>query len=250
LTVGTGKLYVGTSGYNYSHWRARFYPPGLPSRAWLGFYAERFNTVELNVTFYRQPRPGTFEGWREGTPPGFRFAVKGHRLITHLRRLKDVADALAGFFEGAALLGEKLAVVLWQLPPGLPADPDLLSAFCTLLKENPVAARVRHAFEFRHRSWFTPATYEILSAGNCALCVADSPRWPRAEEITADLVYLRFHGGERLYRSRYSVEELTGWASKIRAWLIEGRDVYAYFNNDAEGHALANAEELRALVAS
>ncbi|MBC7104405.1 MAG: DUF72 domain-containing protein, partial [Firmicutes bacterium] len=134
--MGTGRLYVGTSGYNYSHWRARFYPPGLPPRAWLGFYAERFNTVELNVTFYRQPRPATFEGWRLSTPPDFRFALKGHRLITHLRRLKDVADAVAAFFKGAAVLEEKLAVVLWQLPPGLRADPGLLSAFGDLLGEN------------------------------------------------------------------------------------------------------------------
>jgi uncharacterized protein YecE (DUF72 family) len=248
--MGAGNLYVGTSGYNYSHWRERFYPPGLPSQAWLGFYAERFNTVELNVTFYRQPRPRTFEGWRLATPADFRFAVKGHRLITHLRRLRDVADAVAVFFKGAAVLEEKLAVVLWQLPPGLRADPGLLSAFCALLKENPVAARVRHAFEFRHRSWFAPATCDILTAGKFALCIADSPRWPRAEEVTADFVYLRFHGGERLYRSRYALDELAGWARKIRAWLEEGRDVYAYFNNDAEGHALANAGELRTLVAS
>ncbi|MBC7105392.1 MAG: DUF72 domain-containing protein, partial [Firmicutes bacterium] len=106
------------------------------------------------------------------------------------------------------------------------------------------------AFEFRHRSWFAPATYEVLAARNFALCVADSPRWPKAEELTADFVYLRFHGGERLYRSRYAVDELAVWARKIGAWLAGGRDVYAYFNNDAEGHALANAGELRALVES
>ncbi|WP_027719350.1 DUF72 domain-containing protein [Desulfovirgula thermocuniculi] len=246
--MATGGLYIGTSGYNYPHWRERFYPPEMPARAWLGFYAEHFNTVELNVTFYRQVQPRTFEKWHETTPPDFRFALKGHRFITHLRRLSDVGEAVASFFRCAAHLEEKLAVVLWQFPPSFQSDEALLAAFCALLREIPPAARTRHAFEFRHRSWFAPPTYRILAAGNFALCIGDSPRWPQAEEITADFVYLRFHGGKQLYRSNYSTAELGTWARRIEGWLGQGLDVYAYFNNDAEGHALHNAAELRALV--
>lgn len=243
-------LFVGTSGYNYPHWRERFYPAGLPARRWLNYYATRFNTVELNVTFYRLPDARTFAGWYARTPAGFLFALKGSRLVTHLKRLENVDDAISKFFHAAGELREKLGVVLWQLPPGLHANTARLAAFCGLLYTNPVARNTRHAFEFRHQSWFVPEVYRILSAHNFALCIADAPRWPSAEEVTADFVYLRFHGGRRLYASCYTEDELASWARKVVRWLGEGRDVYAYFNNDAEGHAVANAETLHGLARS
>jgi len=243
-------IYIGTSGYNYPHWRGCFYPAGLSSRRWLAHYAARFNTVELNVTFYRLPEAKNFAAWYARTPAGFVFALKGSRLVTHLKRLENVDEAVTDFFAAAGELKEKFGVVLWQLPPGLRADALRLKAFCKLLGTNAVARHARHAFEFRHASWFVPEVYAILRAHNFALCIADAPRWPSAEEVTADFVYLRFHGGRKLYASRYTPEELASWAHKIAAWLREGRDIYAYFNNDAEGHAVANAEELRALVES
>lgn len=242
------RVRVGTSGYNYPHWRGKFYPADLPSQAWLEYYATRFDTVELNVTFYRLPLEKTFVNWFWATPPGFAFALKGSRLITHLKRLEGIEEEVGRFFSRAGRLEEKLAVVLWQLPPGLHADPTRLEAFCRILQKDRTASTARHAFEFRHRSWFTQPIYDLLRAYNCALCIADSPRWPQAEEITADFTYLRFHGAERLYSSCYTAEQLSSWAEKIKAWLAAGLDVYAYFNNDAQGHALGNAADLRGLV--
>ncbi|MEW5934718.1 MAG: DUF72 domain-containing protein [Bacillota bacterium] len=242
----TGMLYVGTSGYNYSHWRGRFYPEGLPTRQWLSHYAGTFPTVELNVTFYRLPRRSTFAGWYEQTPPNFVFAIKGSRLITHLKRLAEVEDETSRFFAHAAALKEKLAVVLWQFPPSFRLDLAKLGAFCNLLKA--VAGHTRHAFEFRHQSWFAPELYEFLRRLNHALCVADAPRWPSCLEATADFVYVRFHGSHRLYSSCYSTQELEAWAERIARWRAEGRDVFAYFNNDAQGFALQNARELAALL--
>lgn len=241
-------LYLGTSGYNYGHWRGRFYPEGLPSKDWISYYATQFNTVELNVTFYRLPLARSFTGWYERTPGGFLFALKGSRLVTHLKRLAGVEEAVESFFARAAGLKEKLAVVLWQLPPGLHADLERLAAFCTVLRANAVARQTRHAFEFRHESWFTPEVYDLLSHEGHALCVADGPRWPHCRQTTADFVYVRFHGSRRLYGSCYTAEELASWAAEVRAWLERGLDVYAYFNNDVEGYAVANARTLGSLV--
>lgn len=243
-------VFIGTSGYSYPHWQGVFYPEGLPSRKWLWFYASLFNTVELNVTFYRLPRDSTFQNWYRTTAPDFSFVLKGSRLVTHRKRLAEPAEAVAIFFSRAALLKEKLAAVLWQLPPGMQADSGRLGEFCRVLREHPVARDVRHAFEFRHQSWFTDRIYAVLQEFGFALCIADAPRWPCIEEVTGDFVYYRFHGPERLYASCYSAEELTRWAEKMAAHLTAGRDVYAYFNNDAAGHAAANARELKELLAA
>jgi uncharacterized protein YecE (DUF72 family) len=242
------RFYLGTSGYNYSHWRGRFYPEELPTRDWITYYAGEFNTVELNVTFYRLPLAKTFAGWKERTPPGFTFALKGSRTVTHIRRLAGAEEPVNRLFERASGLGEKLAVVLWQLPPGLKQDLARLEDFLRLLRAHPVAGGLRHAFEFRHSSWFVPEVYRFLAQYRCALCVADGPRWPKAQEVTTDFVYVRFHGSQKLYSSGYTTEELGDWAEWIAACLSQGCDVYAYFNNDAEGHAVANARELRSLV--
>ncbi|WP_334109625.1 DUF72 domain-containing protein [Thermodesulfitimonas autotrophica] len=241
--------WIGTSGYSYPHWRGAFYPPELPAREQLRFYATVFNTVELNVTFYRLPRESTFKTWYQISPPGFSFTLKGSRLITHQKRLSEVVATVALFFTRAALLGGKLGVVLWQLPPGMRADRKRLEEFCGLLQENPVAKTTRHAFEFRHPTWFAPEIYDVLRAYGYALCTADAPRWPCVEAITANFAYYRFHGHERLYASSYPREVLAVWAEKMAAHLATGRDVYAYFNNDAGGYAVANARELKGLLA-
>jgi len=247
--AGMAHFYSGTSGYNYSHWRGRFYPRDLPSRDRLAYYAGEFDSVELNVTFYRLPLARTFAAWRGSTPPGFVFAVKGSRTVTHLKRLSGAEEAAEKFFERASELGDKLAAVLWQLPPGLKGEVARLEPFLALLRNHPVAGRVRQAFEFRHPSWFNPEVYRLLRGYGAGLCVADGPRWPLVKEVTADFVYVRFHGSRKLYASCYTEEELSAWAQDIAGWLARGLDVFAYFNNDAEGYALANARRLRDLVA-
>lgn len=239
------RLLVGTSGYSYQHWKGVFYPQGLKQAAWLYYYAERFEAVELNVTFYRLPDHEVFEDWRRRTPDGFRFAVKGSRLITHYHRLHDVREAVHTFFRAASGLGNKLEVVLWQLPPKMRADAARLNAFCSLLRRY---SKARQAFEFRQESWFAEETYEVLRRHGYALCIANSPGWETAEEITAPFTYLRFHGGRVLYGSDYSEAELRQWARKARRWLGGGTDVYAFFNNDAHGYALGNARRLRELL--
>ncbi|MDI6689116.1 MAG: DUF72 domain-containing protein [Actinomycetota bacterium] len=243
------KVFVGTSGYNYLHWwNGVFYPPDVPQRKWLEFYAQHFDTVELNVSFYRLPKRKVFEGWRNRTPNNFIFAVKGSRFITHVKKLAGCEDPLKLFFDNASGLKEKLGIVLWQLPPGLHMNEERLEEFCGLLAQNEIARNTRHAFEFRHKSWFCDEIYELLSKYNFSLCVAHSNRWPFVEISTADFVYLRFHGGEILYGSNYSDGELKGWSSEAKKWLHEGRDIYAYFNNDAYGFAVYNALKLRELI--
>ncbi len=240
-----GKFWVGTSGYNYRGWHGTFYPLDLPSRDWLSFYAQHFPTVELNVTFYRLPRPSTFARWYAATPQAFVFSVKGSRVVTHLKKLHEVEAETRRFFAHAGELGEKLAVVLWQFPPGFKADLGRLRDFCTLLQE--VAPHLRHAFEFRHPTWFVPPVYGLLEGRNMALCAVDSPGWPSAERPTADFAYVRFHGRKDLYFYTYTRAELEAWAGSIEVWLEKGLDVLAYFNNTG-GDALGNARELAALV--
>lgn len=240
-----GKFWVGTSGYSYPHWKEVFYPPDLRQSKWLSYYAEKFPIVELNVTFYRLLPEKTFAGWYEKTPDNFKFVTKGSRLITHLKKLLEVEEPLKEFFSRLSSLQEKLEVVLWQLPPSLKANTLLLEDFCQLVKENSF---VRQAFEFRHHSWFDGGVAKVLRKFGFASCVAHSNRWPTGEMFTANFVYLRFHGGTILYGSNYSDEELVYWAEKIKHWLDEGYDVYAFFNNDAYGYAVANALKLQELV--
>jgi uncharacterized protein YecE (DUF72 family) len=237
-----GRLFLGTSGYSYKHWRGIFYHVGLPQTRWLEFYCQHFDTAELNVTFYRLPARKIFEGWYQRTPPHFLFAAKGSRFITHIKRLQDCRQPLRMYKENAAGLGEKLACILWQLPPNLTYKKERLVEFCQLLEEE--YPEKRHIFEFRHKSWLHEDCYDILTSLGFALCIPISPDYPREEQMTAPFSYMRFHSGEILGNSCYTDEELTQWASKIRAWLEE-RDIYIYFNNDAFGFAINNAKKLR-----
>lgn len=244
------KIYIGTSGYSYNHWAdGVFYPPGLTSHKWLEFYAQHFDTVELNVTFYRLPNAKLFSSWYQRTPSNFSFALKGNRFITHIKKLKDCADALDNFAQLVSLLKEKLLVILWQLPPGLKVDVKRLADFCMLLKKKKKLS-CYHAFEFRHRSWFQEDVYEILSKHNYGLCIAHSTRWPCVEQFTSDFLYLRFHGGEVLYGSEYSLQELKDWAQKVKRWHCQGKIdlLFSYFNNDAYGFAVKNAMQFHKLL--
>ena len=235
---------IGTSGWVYKHWRGLFYPEDLPATRWLEFYASRFDTVELNNSFYRQPSLEQFEGWRRAVPEGFAYAVKLNRFITHIKRLDVDEPTIARSYDTVAGLGPALAAILVQLPPRMRFDSDRLDAFTSAVARR----RRRHALEPRDATWLTDAALESLRARGVALCVSDTPRWPTRLAVTADLVYLRFHGPGRLYASPYDDGLLADWAARIRAWRDDGLDVLAYFNNDARAYAPRDAFRLRELI--
>jgi uncharacterized protein YecE (DUF72 family) len=236
---------VGCSGWNYRHWRASFYPPGCPPSRWLERYAEEFDTVEVNATFYRLASRDAVAHWIEQTPAGFVFALKGSRYITHMKRLRDMEQGLARFYERIEpLVGTpKMGPVLWQLPENFGADLDRLEAALAVLPEG------RHAFEFRHESWFRRETYDLLRAYGVALAVGDHPqRRFQTDELTSDFTYVRFHFGHRRSDGAYTRGELQGWAERLAGHAAEGIDVYAYFNNDWEEFAIRDARMLKRLL--
>jgi uncharacterized protein YecE (DUF72 family) len=237
-------LFIGCSGFSYDHWRSTFYSDGLPQSKWLSHYCSVFSSVELNVTFYRLPKPATFEKWRRGTPDDFVFAVKGSRFITHIRRLIEPEVPLERFFTATLVLGKKLGAVLWQFPPGFAADAGRLARFLEHLDRYPA----RNALEFRHESWLTDNILTICRNHNTALCMADWPEFIGKLPPTADFAYLRRHGRGGDYTTCYSHEELARDARRIRGYLDEGKDLFIYFNNDARGYAPANALELQELL--
>lgn len=243
------RAFVGTSGWNYAGWRGLFYPEGLPSRQYLAFYAGEFGTTEVNYSFYHLPRPQTYANWAAQVPEGFVFAVKASRLVTHIKRLKAVAEPWRTFVGNARGLGTRLGPILLQFPPSLAKDEARLKQFLALARrEARGKPPLRLVFEFRHESWFTDPVYRLLRAHGAALCIADSPRYPRRDVVTADFTYFRFHGRTRLFASRYTTGELAEEARGMARQLAAGLDVYVYFNNDAEGHAVENARALGALL--
>lgn len=243
------RLLIGTSGWAYSSWKGPFYPEDLPNRRYLEFYAREFSTTEVNYSFYHVPRTSTYEKWAAQVPESFIFALKASRFITHVKRLTAVRRAWATFVQNARTLGSHLGPVLLQFPPSFRFDRRSLTVFLESVRR-PVAksSPVRLVFEFRHESWFTEEVYAILRQHNAALCIADSPQYPRRDVVTAGFVYFRFHGRTDLFASKYTEAELTEEAQRIRRCLRDGLDVYAYFNNDALGHAVANARMLQRMV--
>jgi uncharacterized protein YecE (DUF72 family) len=246
--LAVDKIFIGTSGYSYSHWEnGVFYPPHLSKTKQLEHYTQFLGTVELNVTFYRLPQLKAFLSWHQRTPAHFVFAVKGSRFITHVKRLKDPQEALKRFFDRAVALKEKLGVVLWQLPPRFKYD---LKRFQNFLKALETWKAYRHAFEFRHSSWFCNEVYEMVRTHNMTVCYAD---WPGLEIQLPDIftfIYIRRHGPttERVYTGCYLPQELEKDASFIKGQIEKGRDVFIYFNNDAFGYAIKNALELKKLL--
>jgi len=238
------ELRVGTSGWQYRHWKGRFYPAELPTARWLEYYARFFDTVELNNPFYRQPELRTFERWRRAVPDGFVYAVKLNRFITHIKRLRIEQDGVERSYGTMAGLGPKLAVVLVQLPPRMKFDLERADRFFSLVARR----RRRHALEPRDASWFGEDALAFLRRRKVALVIGETQHWPTHIAVTADFVYLRFHGPERRYGSSYDDAALRSWAERIRGWRAEGRDVFAYFNNDEMGYAPRNALRLRELA--
>ena len=245
-----GRLWIGTSGYVYRDWRGRFYPRKLPARAWLPFYADRFDTLELNNSFYRLPEASTFRAWRQTVPDGFLFAVKASRYLTHLKRLKDPADPLRRFLTRARHLGPTLGPVLFQLPGMFHANGERLDTFLRVLARQRYVTGLRAVLEVRHASWMEPAILDRLRDAGVALCFHDWREMAVTAPVTADFVYVRRHGtAPRRYHGSYPDPMLRADARAIRGWLGAGRDVYVYFNNDFHGHAIRNAVTLRAMLA-
>ena len=234
---------IGTSGWHYKHWLGPFYPQGLPAKNMLAWYMQRFDTVELNNSFYHLPTTQTFMTWRESTPASFCFAVKGSRFITHRKKLKDPSEALARFLEPVESLGTKLGPILFQLPPRWSRNVERLSAFLEALPSSH-----RYTFEFRDPSWHDPAVYRALRRHNSAFCMYELDGFESPHELTADFAYVRLHGPGRKYQGDYSSKQLRDWADRIADWREELDAVYVYFDNDQAGYAAKNAEELKYLV--
>ncbi|KHL01909.1 DUF72 domain-containing protein [Sinomonas humi] len=267
--------YIGVSGWRYSSWRGDFYPRGLRQKDELAYAAERMSSVELNGSFYSLQRPSSYEAWRDATPEGFVFAVKGGRFITHMKQLRDVEAAFANFFaSGVLALGGKLGPILWQLPERMAFDEDTLSGFFDLLPRTASSAAalahrhdekvpeqrafldvlaevpLRHALEPRHESFDTPAARAFLAEREICTVIADSAgRWPVLHDETAHFRYVRLHGETRLYGGGYAEASLDEWAERVRAWLDGGFDTYVYFDNDADGRAPHDAVNLLARLA-
>ena len=283
----TSQTRIGISGWAYDFWRGEFYPKGLLQRRELEYASRQMNSIEINGSFYSLQRPASYQKWHDQTPEGFVFAVKGGMYLTHRKRLVDIRQPLANFFaSGVLLLGKKLGPILWQLPPWLPYDRSRMSEFLRMLPRTSTAAsklahehdlkkkdwisadavaktKIRYAFEPRHQSFFTEDFIELLRKHNAALVLADTAgKFPYAEDMTADFIYIRLHGSEELYASGYSKEELDRWASRIKKWRAglqpsdaakiskksykprEPRDVYVYFDNDIKVHAPFDAISL------
>jgi uncharacterized protein YecE (DUF72 family) len=232
---------IGCSGWSYEHWRGVFYPPSGSSSRWLELYAQSFDTVEINATFYRLPSTKTVEGWATRAPPGFLFAVKASRYLTHVKRLRDIADGVKRMDERIEPLRRagKLGPILWQLPPHYDRDDGVLESALEALTPG------RHAFEFRDPSWFAEPVYDLLRSHDAALVVADrAPAGATPWVDTTDWSFLRFHRG-RGRDGNYSERQLRAWADRIAS---QSGDVYAYFNNDWQGFAIANARRLCSLL--
>ncbi|MBI2074700.1 MAG: DUF72 domain-containing protein [Candidatus Levybacteria bacterium] len=241
-----GNLYVGTSGYNYKHWKGIFYPENITQKEWLNYYSNYFNTVEINATFYRFFTKSVFEKWYNITPNNFKFGVKGPRLITHVKRLKDIEKELEIFLNSAVGLKNKLTNILWQLPKTFrDKDKKIGERFIHFLSMLPKG--INNVFEFRDSSWFNYEIYSSLNKNKCGFVISDSEYFPTREVITDNIVYIRFHGPTKLYSSSYSNDELAIWAENIENCLREC-DVYCYFNNDTNGFAVKNAQTLKSLI--
>jgi uncharacterized protein YecE (DUF72 family) len=281
------RTFIGISGWTYPGWRRVFYPEGLAHRRELEYASRKVSSIEINGSFYSLQRPTSYAKWHDETPPGFVFAVKGSRFITHMLKLRNVETALPNFFASGVLrLREKLGPILWQFPERFPADLDRFARFLEALPktsdeaaeiakrhdqrlegrawtEAEVSIPLRHAFEIRHPGFLGPDFVALLRAHGAALVFADTAgRWPYAEDVTADFVYVRLHGAEQLYASGYTDEQLDWWAARIREWRrgchpsdaacvsdvaparARTRDVYVYFDNDAKVHAPFDAMRL------
>jgi uncharacterized protein YecE (DUF72 family) len=237
------QIRIGTAGWEYPHWAGAFYPASLSRDRWLEFYAAEFDTVELNNPFYRLPEAATFARWARRVPSGFRFAVKASRYLTHLRRLREPKEPLERFWSRARRLGTHLGPALYQLPPRWRPNAERLRAFLEQVPAEP------QAIEFRDARWYRPETVDLLKDAGVALCLHDMEGSAPPISPVGPFVYVRFHGAGVRYGGRYSSQRLSAWADRMIEWAAADLAVWAYFNNDAGGHAVRDASRLRAMVA-
>ena len=236
-------LRIGTSGWNYKHWIGSFYPTKLKDSDWLSFYGSHFDTVEINNTFYRLPEEKTFKKWEEATKADFRYSVKVSRFITHIKRLKNIDDALNLFLSRVSLLKNKTGPVLYQLPPSFKINMERLESFLLLLPKN-----ITHVIEFRNDSWFTDEVFVLLKKHHVSFCIHDMSNIDCPCTETSSTIYIRFHGYEGVYEGSYSEDALQKWVNYIKGKLKDGYDVYAYFNNDINAYAVENAKTLKRML--
>jgi uncharacterized protein YecE (DUF72 family) len=238
-----GKIYIGTSGWHYKHWKGTFYPADIKQADQFSYYTRYFNTVEINNSFYMLPAAQTFKGWKEAAPARFLFSVKASRFITHMKKLKTDARSIRSFFTRAAKLENKLGPILFQLPPKWKINKERLADFLARLPKGN-----QYTFEFRDHSWYNDEIYGLLKKYNCAFCIYELEHHLSPLEVTADFVYIRLHGPGNKYQGSYTDAALKKWAKYCRQWQKEGKDVYVYFDNDQQGYAAFNAQRLISLV--
>lgn len=240
---GERSIHIGTSGWQYKHWKGPFYPEDLKAKDFLDFYKEKFRTVEINNSFYQLPEKTTFKDWSQKVPKDFIFSVKASRYITHMKKLKDPRKPVKRFFKAAEALGKNLGPVLFQLPPNWRSNPERLESFLKVLPK-----KHKYAFEFRDESWFTNEVYEILSDHNAAFCIYELGGTKSPREITADFIYIRLHGPGDKYQGKYSPRALSGWAGTFSKWIGKVDEIYCYFDNDQKGYAAENALKLQKMI--
>jgi uncharacterized protein YecE (DUF72 family) len=230
---------VGTSGWNYDHWQGPFYPQDKTQDEWLAYYSQRFNTVEINNSFYNLPDEDSIQNWRGTVKGDFVFSIKASRYLTHMKKLKEAPESRDQFLSRADLLQDRRGPILFQLPPNWNANPDRLEQFVEGL-----GGSRRYVFEFRDTSWFTPEIYDVLRNARCAFCIYELGDTTSPDIVTADFAYIRLHGPGSAYEGSYDDGTLKDWAQRIREWDEDGLDVYCYFDNDQNGYAPANARTL------
>lgn len=236
-------FYIGTSGWNYPHWKGIFYPEDLSQQKWLQFYANKFSTVELNSTFYHLPKEKTYENWKNKVPDNFIYSVKASRFITHIKKLTNVEENLKIFLDGVKLLKEKLGIILFQLPPNFKFDSERLNTFLNILP-----SQYNYTFEFRDKSWWNDETYSLLKKKNCAFCIFELDYTLSPPIITADFIYIRLHGHKKRYGGDYSPELLNQWAEFFTEQINLCKTIYCYFDNDENAYAVKNAVELIEII--
>ena len=241
----SAEIRIGTSGWHYKHWLGKFYPERWPASRMLEFYRERFDTVEINNSFYQLPRESALAQWRESTGPDFRFALKGSRYLTHMKKLKDPEVGLERFLARADLLGDRLGPILFQLPPQWDVNVERLARFLELLPRFH-----RYAFEFRNPAWDCEDVYQLLRTHGAAYCIFHLAGYESPVKVTADFVYIRLHGPGGKYQGSYDDGSLGAVAQRIRSWREELRAIYVYFDNDEAGYAPRDAMRLREMVGS
>jgi uncharacterized protein YecE (DUF72 family) len=246
----TGPIHVGCSGWLYAHWRGDFYPDTLPPARWFAHYALTFDTVEINNSFYRLPPAETFAKWREQAPKRFIYAVKASRYLTHMKKLKDPEEPLHRFLSQAWHLGPHLGPILYQLPPRWPLDLERFDAFLTALRRvsSVVGIRAQHVVEFRDPSWYDPRVFALMDRHRVALCLHDMQGSATERIVVGPCIYVRYHFGTKKYGGGYDDRRLESWAGWLADRAVDGRPVYAYFNNDTGGHAPRDAVRLRSML--